>query len=107
MLDHYKAEIQNLSNNTQIIHSPSDLIENPRPTKRIKRTTHKQELSFLEPLVNNTSEENINNAIQQLNSWNIANNYSENIWDKQRVTKWVQTRTCNDKLAREKQERNN
>ncbi|CAB4407773.1 unnamed protein product [Rhizophagus irregularis] len=31
-----------------------------------------QELSFLEPLVNDTSEENINNAIQQLNNWNIA-----------------------------------
>ncbi|CAB4422086.1 unnamed protein product [Rhizophagus irregularis] len=50
------AEIQNLPN-IQAIHSPSDPIENPRPTKRTKRTTHTQELSFLEPLVNNTSEE--------------------------------------------------
>ena len=101
------AEIQSFPNNTQITHSPSDLIKNPRPTKRIKRTTHAQELQFLEPLVNNTSEENINNSIQQLNNWNITNNPSENVWDKQRVIKWVQTRTRKDRLAREKQERNN
>ncbi|RIA89763.1 hypothetical protein C1645_824334 [Glomus cerebriforme] len=62
------AEIQSLPNNTQITHSPSDLIENPCPTKCVKRTTHAQELPFLEPLVNNISEENINNAIQQLNN---------------------------------------
>ncbi|CAB4421882.1 unnamed protein product [Rhizophagus irregularis] len=85
-----------------LIHSPSDPIENPRPTKRTKRTTHTQELSFL---VNNTSEENINNAFQQLN--NLANNHTENMWNKQRVIKWVQTRTRNDRLAREKRERNN
>src|SRR5207248_10708000 len=36
------AEIQSFPNNTQITHSPSDLIENSRPTKRIKRTTHAQ-----------------------------------------------------------------
>ena len=96
------AEIQNPSN-TQVIHSPSDLIENPRPTKRTKRTTHTQELSFLEPLVNNANEENINNAIQQLNNWNITNNHAENIWDRQRVMKWVQTRTRNDRLAKEKE----
>jgi hypothetical protein len=97
------AEIPNI----QAIHSPSDPIENPRPAKRTKRTTNTQELSFLEPLVNNTSEENTNNAIQQLNNWNIANNHTENIWDRQRVMKWIQTRTRNDRLAREKRERNN
>lgn len=98
------TEIQNLSN-IQAIHSPSGPVENPRPTKRIKRTTHMQELSFLEPLVNNTSEENISNAIQQLNSWNIENNHTENMWNRQRVIKWVQTRTRNDRL-KEKQEQN-
>ena len=96
------AEIQSFSDNTQITHSPSNLIENPCLTKRIKRTTHAQELQFLEPLVNNTSEENINNAIQQLNNWNITNNHPENVWNKQRVIKWIQTRTRKDRLAREK-----
>jgi hypothetical protein len=57
--------------------------------------------------VNNTSEENINNAIQQLNNWNIANDHTENTWNRQRVIKWVQTRTRNDKLARERREQNN
>jgi len=28
-----------------------------------------------------------------LNNWNITNNHAENIWDRQRVMKWVQTRT--------------
>ena len=42
--------------------------------------------------MNNTSEENINSAaIQQLNNWNIANNHTENMWNRQRVIKWVQT----------------
>ncbi|CAG8762949.1 3612_t:CDS:2, partial [Rhizophagus irregularis] len=86
------AEIQNLPN-IQAIHSLPDPIQNPQTTKRTKRTTCTQELSFLEPLVNDTSEENINNAIQQLNNWNIANNQTENMWDRQRVIKWVQTRT--------------
>ncbi|CAB4374124.1 unnamed protein product [Rhizophagus irregularis] len=58
-------------------------------------------------LVNDTSEENINNAIQQLNNWNIANNQTENMWDRQRVIKWVQTRTRDNRLTREKRERNN
>ncbi|EXX65385.1 uncharacterized protein OCT59_021418 [Rhizophagus irregularis] len=100
------AEIQNLPN-IQAIHSLPDSIQNSRPTKRTKRTTHTQELSFLKPLVNDTSEENINNAIQQLNNWNIANNQTENMWDRQRVIKWIQTRTRNDRLTREKRERNN
>ncbi|CAG8708328.1 15594_t:CDS:2, partial [Funneliformis mosseae] len=88
------TEIQNLSN-IQAIHSPSGPVENSRPTKRIKRTTHMQELSFLEPLVNNTSEENISNAIQQLNSWNIENNHTENMWNRQRVIKWSTLRLKN------------
>ncbi|CAB4393182.1 unnamed protein product [Rhizophagus irregularis] len=100
---HTIANMKKSNNNTR----GRDLVENPRPTKRIKRTTHTQELSFLEPLVNNTSEENINNAIQQLNNWNIANNHPKNLWNRQRVIKWVQTRTHNDKLARERQEPNN
>ena len=57
--------------------------------------------------MNNTSKENINNAIQLLNNWNIANNQTENMWDRQRVIKWVQTRTRNNRLTREKRERNN
>ncbi|CAB4496415.1 unnamed protein product [Rhizophagus irregularis] len=100
------AEIQNLPN-IQAIHSLPDPIQNPQTTKRTKRTTCTQELSFLEPLVNDTSEENINNAIQQLNNWNIANNQTENMWDRQRVIKWVQTRTRDNRLTREKRERNN
>ena len=95
------VEIQNPSN-TQVTHDSSNLIKNPYPTKRTKRTTHTQELSFLEPLVNNTNEENINNAIQQLNNWNITNNHAENTWDRQRIMKWVQTQTRNNKLAKEK-----
>jgi len=38
-----------------------------------------------------------------LNNWNITNNHAENIWDRQRVMKWVQTRTRNDRLAKEKE----
>lgn len=55
--------------------------------------------------MNNISEENINNVIQQLNNWNIINNHTENIWDRQHVMKWVQTRTRNDRLAREEREK--
>ena len=49
--------------------------------KRTKRTTYTEELTFLEPLINNISEENINNVIEQLNNWNIENNHSENVWE--------------------------
>ena len=57
--------------------------------------------------MNNASEENIQSVIQQLNNWNVKNNRSENTWNKQRIMKWVQTRTRNNRLAKEKQEQNN
>ena len=84
------------------IHDPPNLIDNPRPVKRTKRTTYTEELTFLEPLINNISEVNINNVIEQLNNWNLENNHSENVWDKKRVMKWVNTRTRKDRLAKEK-----
>ncbi|CAI2195312.1 3878_t:CDS:1, partial [Funneliformis geosporum] len=58
--------------NTQVhniqVHNLPNLINNSRLTKYIKRTTYTEEITLLEPLVNNTNEENINNVIQQLNN---------------------------------------